>query len=317
MTTNKKIFVDFPMEQFRKAGLSDHIDFISKIEQLSFEGVYYNYSVLEYDPWIIATAMRAYSGTLTALIGVQPNSILPSTVAKMIETYVRLLNGKVDINLFTGGGTVDHTSIGDLLNKRERYQRLIEYALVLKGLLSSEESFSFKGKYYRLSNFKGCSGLASDQMPHMYISSSFLSSYGKNAAIKAGDGILSMPGSVKEYENNILSLHTLRVNHGIRISIITRPEEEDALERAARTPLYRERIRAKKILGLMSDSLDEQVLFPSITQDCALLVGSYSQVSNYIERYFNLGVEVVIVGDMFGDIENISHCRSMFRLLGI
>ncbi len=104
------------------------------------------------DPWLVAQLIIQSTQALSPLVAVQPVYMAPYAVAKMVATLGYLHGRRVDLNMVAGGFRKDLLSLDDDTPHDDRYVRLVEYAQVVRGLLTSNKPFSFEGKYYRVVN---------------------------------------------------------------------------------------------------------------------------------------------------------------------
>ena len=104
------------------------------------------------DPWLVAQWIIQCTHALSPLVAVQPVYMTPYAAAKMVATLGYLHGRRVDLNMVAGGFRKDLLSFCDDTAHDDRYERLVEYAQVVRGLLTSSKPFSFEGTYYRLVN---------------------------------------------------------------------------------------------------------------------------------------------------------------------
>ena len=74
----------------------------------------------------------------------------PYAGAKMVATLAFLHGRRVYLNLLAGGFKNDLVALGDDTPHDERYDRTVEYAQVVRALLTSSSGVSFAGRYYTL-----------------------------------------------------------------------------------------------------------------------------------------------------------------------
>src|SRR5437016_10593359 len=104
------------------------------------------------DPWLIAQDIITHTQRLCPLVAVQPIYMHPYSVAKMVSTLGFLHGRRVFLNLVAGGFRNDLIALNDETPHDARYQRIVEYAEIIRRLLDGREPVTFEGQYYRISN---------------------------------------------------------------------------------------------------------------------------------------------------------------------
>ncbi len=74
------------------------------------------------DPWVAAASLIGATQRLRFLVAVRPGLVAPSVAARMAATFDRLSNGRLLINVVTGGDPVELAGDGLFLDHRERYE---------------------------------------------------------------------------------------------------------------------------------------------------------------------------------------------------
>src|SRR5205085_1386998 len=89
---------------------------------------------------------------LSPLVAVQPIYMHPYSVAKMVSTIAHLHGRRTYLNVVAGGFRNDLIALGDETRHDERYDRVVEYVRIVKGLVSSAGPVSLVGRYYAVRN---------------------------------------------------------------------------------------------------------------------------------------------------------------------
>lgn len=98
----------------------------------------------------LSTALAAVTKRLSLIAAVHPGLWHPGVVAKMIATADHISGGRVNLNVVSGWFKGEFTGYGEpWLEHDERYRRSEEFIRVLKGMWT-EETFTFKGDFYRI-----------------------------------------------------------------------------------------------------------------------------------------------------------------------
>jgi FMNH2-dependent dimethyl sulfone monooxygenase len=98
-------------------------------------------------------ALLAATETLKVIAAILPGPWNPVLAAKQIATINHLTNGRVAVNVVSGWFRGEFAAIGELwLDHDERYRRSEEFIRALRGIWT-EESFTFRGDFYRFNNY--------------------------------------------------------------------------------------------------------------------------------------------------------------------
>ena len=125
---------------------------------------------------------------------------------------------RLDLNIVAGGFRNDLRALGDETPHDERYDRLVEYATIVRGLLESDGPFTFAGALLRVTNLRLKPALPPELWPGFLVSGS---SPAGRAAARAIDATgVRYPQPPDEERDRRPRGHGLR--HGIRVGIIAR-----------------------------------------------------------------------------------------------
>lgn len=105
------------------------------------------------DSWVIASAMVPLTQRLRYLVAVRPGMTEPAFAARMAATLDRLSNGRLLINVVTGGDPLELKGDGVFLDHDERYEVTDEFLTVWRRLLEGED-VTFTGKHLKIENGK-------------------------------------------------------------------------------------------------------------------------------------------------------------------
>ena len=82
------------------------------------------------DSWIVASSVAPFTERLRYLVAVRPGLQSPSVAARMTATLDRITNGRLLINVVTGGDPVENKGDGIFLAHDERYEVTREFLSV-------------------------------------------------------------------------------------------------------------------------------------------------------------------------------------------
>jgi alkanesulfonate monooxygenase len=101
------------------------------------------------DSWIVASALAPLTEQLRFLVAVRPGLQSPVVAARMTATLDRISNGRVLVNVVTGGDPVENKGDGIFLSHDERYEVTHEFLTVYKHLLAGE-TVDLSGRYIKI-----------------------------------------------------------------------------------------------------------------------------------------------------------------------
>ena len=281
------------------------------------------------DPWVVAQHVIANTVSLRPLVAVQPVYMHPYTVAKVVSSIALLHGRPLDLNLVAGGFRNDLRALADEVPHDERYDRVVEYATIVRRLLDGAGPVTFAGRYYEVTNLRLKPALPPELRPGVLISGS--SAAGRDAA-RAIDATGVRYPHPPALEDELDLANGLR--HGIRVGIIAREDAAEAWTVArARFPADRQGEITHQLAMKVTDSewhkqlagtadggedeLDPYWLepFKSYGTFCPYLVGSYERVAAEVGRYLALGVRTIIT-DIPREADDLLHARRVVRDAG-
>ena len=121
----------------------------SAADQLGYFGVLLPTGRSCEDSWIVAAAVAPFTERLRYLVAVRPGLQPPAVAARMTATLDRLTNGRLLVNVVTGGDPVENKGDGIFLSHAERYEITREFLHAYKALLAGE-LVNYRGKHIRI-----------------------------------------------------------------------------------------------------------------------------------------------------------------------
>jgi alkanesulfonate monooxygenase len=115
------------------------------------------------DSWVTASAVAPSTERLRYLVAVRPGLQSPTVAARMTATLDRISQGRLLINVVTGGDPLENKGDGIFLDHDERYEVTREFLAVYTALLKGE-TVEFKGKHLHIED--GRLFFPSVQKPH-------------------------------------------------------------------------------------------------------------------------------------------------------
>ncbi|MDR3467872.1 MAG: FMNH2-dependent alkanesulfonate monooxygenase [Xanthobacteraceae bacterium] len=98
------------------------------------------------DSWVVASALVPSTRRLRYLVAVRPGLQSPTVAARMTATLDRISEGRLLINVVTGGDPVENKGDGIFLNHEERYAVTREFLAVYRDLLAGK-TVDYKGEH--------------------------------------------------------------------------------------------------------------------------------------------------------------------------
>jgi alkanesulfonate monooxygenase len=141
------------------------------VDQLGFRGALLPTGRSCEDAWIIATALMTATERMRFLVAVRPGLVSPSVAARMAATFDRLSNGRLLVNVVTGGDPVELAGDGLNLDHDQRYDLTDEFLTVWREMSSGGES-NFSGKYLQIRGGKLIFGGVQRPYPPLYFGGS-------------------------------------------------------------------------------------------------------------------------------------------------
>jgi alkanesulfonate monooxygenase len=299
------------------------IDYLAQVaraaEHLGYVGVLTPTGSFCEDAWITTAALLRETRRLRYLVAFRPGVISPTLAAQQASTYQRISDGRLMLNIVTGGDAVEQQRFGDWADHDARYARTDEFLTVLRGAWGAEP-FDFAGEQYRI---VGASTYAPPSpTPPIYFGGS--SDAALPVAARHADVYLTWgepPAGVAEKIGRVRKLADeleRTVRFGIRLHVITRDTAEQAWGEARRMldsldPAAIERAQAalrtsqsvgqQRMLALHGGSTDSLEISPNLWAGIGLvrggagtaLVGSHEQVAERIAEYHALGIDEFVM----------------------
>lgn len=277
------------------------------------------------DPWLVSQVILQTTAALAPLVATQPAYMHPYAVAKMVATFGFTYRRRLWLNMVAGGFKNDLEALNDTTPHDRRYQRLVEYTLIIRRLVESPEPVSFDGEFYKVRNLRMMPPLDAELAPGILISGS--SPAGLEAARAIGATAVKYPRPPKAYAG---TPPPEGIGCGVRVGIVARASEAEAWEVAqARFPADRGGQIAHQFAMKVSDShwhkqLSQEGMrdgpywmwpFENYKTFCPYLVGDYGQVAEQIGLYMQAGYRTFIL-DIPPSREELDHIRIVFEQAG-
>jgi len=183
------------------------------------------------DSWLVASSLIPMTRQMKFLIAMRPGSMSPTLAARMAATFDRLSEGRLLINVITGGDPAELAGDGTFESHDERYAITDEFLDVWRKLMVGEE-ISHNGKYVHIEG--GKVSLLPYQQPYPPLFFGGSSPAGIAVAAKHIDTYLTLGEPVADLAVKFDNVRkkasevgrTMRF--GVRLHVIVRETEEEA-----------------------------------------------------------------------------------------
>lgn len=289
----------------------NYFDYLHQVargaELAGFDGVRIPEDIDGDEPWIVAGYIARGSRHLKLLTEFDASRGSSVYAAKNTVSYQRFTDGRFAWQISTGGNAKHRHSLGDFAADDEIIPRIEEFVTVARGVLT-QSPFTFKGKYFEVLNGGFQGALANQKVPPVYLSGNSQQALALSA--KSADVHIFDAASVNDIKKQIDHLSTLAKQHGrnigfgLRIDIIARETEEEAIFDAQR---FRKQTEQSGSHSARSSGNLWAGLSTDITGAKATLVGSYDQISQELADYAKAGVTSFL-------LSSVPHFEEAYRL---
>lgn len=268
------------------------------------------------DSWLVAAALAPLTRRLRFLVAVRPGLQPPSLAARMAATLDRLSEGRLLINVVTGGDPVENKGDGIFLSHAERYAVTQEFLQVYQRLLAGEK-VDFIGEHIHVEGAEVLFPPVQENGPPLYFGGS--SPEAIDIAAQQIDTYLTWGEPVDLVAEKLAVVRQRaeqagrRLNYGIRLHVIVRETEEEAWAAADRLIAHLDDdtiAAAQKIFSRMDSTGQQRMsalhggsrdglrIGPNLWAGVGLvrggagtaLVGNPQQVAERIREYQALGI---------------------------
>ncbi|MDB5056496.1 MAG: SsuD [Bacilli bacterium] len=200
-------------------------------DELGFSGVLLPTGRSCEDAWVTASTLIPATKYLKFLVAVRPGLMSPTVAARMAATFDRLSNGRLLVNVVTGGDPVEQAGDGLFLDHDSRYELTDEFLTIWRHALQGEE-VNFEGDYLSIKGGKVLYPPVQTPYPPLYFGGS--SPIAQQVAVDHVDVYLTWgepPDQVAEKIAQVRKLAAEKgktVRFGIRLHVIVRQTEQEA-----------------------------------------------------------------------------------------
>ncbi len=314
-------------------------------DRLGFDGVLIPTGKNCDDPWITAAALAPLTERLKFLVALRPGVASPTHFARQAAAIDRISQGRLLVNIVSGGNSGELAGDGIFLDHDERYRHTAEFLHVYRRVLRGEK-VDLDGKHVRV---KGASlEFPPVQKPNPPIWFGGSSEPALDVAAEHVDVYLTWGERLADVEEKLNAVrqraarHGRQVKFGLRIHLVVRETDEEAWAAADRliAKLPDEAIAAaqakfandsdsvgqKRQSALMRGRTRQDLeIAPNLWAGVGLvrggagtaLVGSPKTVAARLREYQALGIETIIASGYPHLEEAYKVAELLFPVLGI
>ena len=298
------------------------------------------------DAWVVASSLISVTKQLKFLVAVRPGLSTPGLAVRMASTFDRLSNGRLLINVVTGGDQGELEADGLFADHAKRYEISDEFIRVWRASLSGEggdAGYDFEGKHIQVKGARTLYPPVQKPYPPLYFGGS--SEPAHELAAEQMDVYLTWgepPAAVAEKIADIrarAAKHGRTVRFGIRLHVIVR-ETNEAAWRAAEELISHlddeviakaqaafskmDSVGQRRMAELHGGRRDKLEVSPNLWAGVGLvrggagtaLVGDAETVHARIQEYADLGIDTFIFSGYPHLEESYRFAELVFPLLG-
>ncbi len=293
------------------------------------------------DAWVVASALIPLTQRMRFLVAVRPGLVSPTLAARTVATFDRYSNGRLLLNVVTGGDPVELAGDGLQLKHEERYQLTDEFLTIFRRVLAGE-AVDHAGEHLQVQDAKLFLPGLQKPYPELWFGGS--SAAGHRVAAEHVDVYLTWaepPSDVAEKlaEVRILAAakgRTLRF--GLRVHVIVRDTDheawaaaddliryvtDDAIAAAQKSFQRFDSVGQQRMAKLHGGRRDSLEISPNLWAGVGLvrggagtaLVGDAETVAARMREYADLGIDTFILSGYPHLEEAYRVAESLFPLL--
>jgi alkanesulfonate monooxygenase len=276
------------------------------------------------DAWVVASSLISATKQLKFLVAIRPGLSSPGLSVRMASTFDRLSNGRLLINIVTGGDQGELEADGLFADHQQRYEITDEFLRIWRASLSGEggdDGYDFDGKHLHVKGAKTLYPPVQKPYPPLYFGGS--SDAAHELAAEQVDVYLTWgepPGAVAQKISDMRARAAKfgrTIRFGIRLHVIVRETNEaawaaaeelikyvddDVIERAQKAFAKMDSVGQRRMVALHGGKRDKLEVSPNLWAGVGLvrggagtaLVGDPQTVAARMQEYADLGIETFI-----------------------
>jgi alkanesulfonate monooxygenase len=312
-------------------------------DQLGYAGVLLPTGRSCEDAWVVASTLVPLTTHLRFLVAIRPGIISPTASARAAATLDRMSDGRVLINVVTGGDPAEAEGDGVFLTHDQRYQVTDEFLDIWRRVLTGE-TVDFVGRHLRVKGAKVLYPPVQKPYPPLYFGGSSPAAH--ELAARHMDVYLTWgepPAAVAEKIADIrrrAAAHGRTLRFGLRLHIIVRETmeaawraaddlirhlDDDAIAAAQKAFSRFDSEGQRRMSALHGGQRDKLEVSPNLWAGVGLvrggagtaLVGDPQTVAERLTEYAELGIDTFIMSGYPHLEESYRVAELLFPLLPI
>ncbi len=289
-------------------------------DELGYEGVLIPTGRSCEDAWIAAASLMPFTERLKFLVAIRPGIISPTVSARQAATLDRFSNGRLLINVVTGGDPDEQHGDGSFLSHAERYELTDEFLRIWRGVAAGE-TVNHTGKHLRVENARTLYRPVQTPYPPLWFGGT--SDPAIELAGQQVDVYLTWGEPPADVADKIARARSAAARHGrtlrfgMRLHVIVRETSEQAWQAAEELISYVtddtiaaaqkafsrfDSVGQQRMAALHGGRRDQLEVSPNLWAGVGLvrggagtaLVGNPQEVAARIKEYSELGIETFI-----------------------
>jgi len=298
------------------------------------------------DPWVVASSLIGATQKLKFLVAIRPGLSTPGLAVRTAATFDRLSNGRLLVNVVTGGDQAELEADGLFADHETRYEISSEFLRIWRAALAGEggdAGFDYEGKHLKVKGAKTLYPPVQKPHPPLYFGGSSPAAH--ELAAEQVDVYLTWgepPAAVAEKIADIrarAAKHGRSLRFGIRLHVIVRETNEaawktaeelishvdDAVIARAQTAFSKmDSEGQRRMAALHGGRRDKLEVSPNLWAGVGLvrggagtaLVGDPETVAARMREYADLGIETFILSGYPHLEEAYRFAELVFPLIG-
>lgn len=288
-------------------------------DRLGYEGVLTPTGTWCEDAWLTTSALLAETERLKFLVAFRPGLVPPTLAAQQAATLQRFSEGRVLLNIVTGGDDLEQRRFGDWLSHDERYARTGEFLEIVNAIWT-RDSVDYVGQHYRVKGARVSE--PPNPLPQIYFGGSSpaalpIAAQHVDTYLTWGEPPLAAAAKIDKVRE-LANARGRDIRFGIRLHTITRDTSAAAwavadelvgrlspAQIADATALHSksESEGQRRMTALHGGRIDRLEIYPNLWAGVGLvrggagtaLVGSHDEVANLIWEYHSVGFDDFIL----------------------
>jgi FMNH2-dependent dimethyl sulfone monooxygenase len=258
------------------------------------------------DAWSTTAALAAVTKKLELMVAVRPTFHNPALLAKQAANIDHISNGRLTLNVVSSWWADEATKYGIQFDQHDdRYARTSEWLEVVNGCWD-QQGFSYQGKYYRVVDNVLSPKPVSKPRPTLYAGGE--SETAKNLIASKCDAYLMHGDPPEIVGRKIADMRKRReaaglppMTYGIAGYAIVRDSEAEARKEVTRITDVQQSARgyANYQQWITGSNLEQKISLEDYSVSNrglrSGLVGTPEQVSEHLEEFAGVGVDIVLL----------------------